>query len=88
MKGKTRYHRPAEPGTPLSDRELQVMRLVAEGLNNAQIGTRMYLAEDTIKRHLSRIFQRLEASTRAHAVALAYQRGLLHLDRPAEETHE
>jgi DNA-binding NarL/FixJ family response regulator len=85
MRGKTRYHRPVEPGTPLSPREVQIVGLIADGLNNAQIGARLYLAEDTIKTHVTRVLARMEAVNRAHAVALAYQRGWLRIEQSSRE---
>lgn len=53
---------------PLSPRERQLMALVVEGLTNREIAQRLYLAESTVKRHLSRIFRRLGVSNRREAV--------------------
>ncbi len=70
----------ANPGQlidPLSPRELEVLRLVAEGLSNQEIGERLFLALDTIKGHNRRIFDKLEVKRRTEAIARARKLGLL-----------
>jgi LuxR family transcriptional regulator, maltose regulon positive regulatory protein len=62
---------------PLSDRELEVLRLVAQGLTNTEISQRLVLALSTIKGHNLRIFGKLQAQNRSEAVAHARQLGLL-----------
>lgn len=64
-------------GSPLSTQERQILRLAAEGHSNGAIGRHLYLSEDTVKTHTRRIYARLGANGRAHAVAIAYQQGLL-----------
>jgi ATP/maltotriose-dependent transcriptional regulator MalT len=61
----------------LTARELEVLRLVAEGLNNQHIGERLFLSEHTVHRHVANIFTKLSVSSRAAAVAQAARRGLL-----------
>jgi ATP/maltotriose-dependent transcriptional regulator MalT len=61
----------------LTTREIEVLRLVAEGLSNESIAERLFLSEHTIHRHLANILNKLEVSTRAAAVAQAARRGLL-----------
>jgi DNA-binding NarL/FixJ family response regulator len=61
----------------LTERERQVLQLVAEGASNLQIARRLYLAEGTVKNHISVIMDKLEASNRTQAVAIARQRGLI-----------
>jgi len=61
----------------LTDRELAVLRLVADGLTNARIADALDVAESTVKTHVARILQKLDATDRAHAVALAFRRGLI-----------
>jgi len=61
----------------LSEREIQVLRLVADGVANRQIASKLTMSEDTVKGHLKRIFAKLEAHDRAQAVAIALRRGLL-----------
>ena len=61
----------------LTGREIEVLRLVAEGLNNQMIAERLFLSDHTVHRHLANILNKLFVSTRAAAVALAARRGLL-----------
>lgn len=62
---------------PLTNRELEILRLIAAGQSNAEIGRRLYLALSTIKGHNLRIFDKLQAQNRTEAVARARQLGLL-----------
>lgn len=64
----------------LSDREAQCLGLIAAGTTNARIGTALGLSEDTIKTHLRRLYSKLGAHDRAHAVSIGYQRGLLRVE--------
>lgn len=61
----------------LSERELQVLRGMSQGKSNAAIAREAHLSEDTIKTHASRLFKKIGANDRAHAVAIGYQRGIL-----------
>lgn len=61
----------------LTTRELQVLRLVAEGLSNEQIADLLVIAESTAKTHVKRILQKIDARDRAQAVVLAYRSGLM-----------
>jgi LuxR family maltose regulon positive regulatory protein len=71
--------KPANQGLlePLSEREIEILRLVAQGLSNAQIGERLYLALSTVKGHNLRIFAKLDAQSRTEAVSRARALGLL-----------
>ncbi|MFE9795805.1 response regulator [Streptomyces goshikiensis] len=69
---RTRPERPR-----LSEREVAVLRLVAEGATNAQIGRRLFVAESTVKTHLLRIFGKLEVTDRTAAVTTAMRHELL-----------
>ena len=62
---------------PLSRRELEVLRLVAQGLSNHQICERLFLALDTVKGHNRKIFDKLRVRRRTEAVARAHELGLL-----------
>ncbi len=62
---------------PLSERELEVLDLLAEGLSNRQIGQRLFVSLGTVKTHVHHISAKLDADSRTHAVALARERGLL-----------
>jgi len=61
----------------LSARELEVLRLVAEGSTNRETAQRLFISEATVKTHLLHIYAKLEVRDRASAVAAGYQRGLL-----------
>lgn len=67
----------SEPGPTLTDREAQVLRLVADGATSKEIGDRLYISETTVKTHLSHLFAKLDVRDRAAAVHVAHQRGLL-----------
>jgi LuxR family maltose regulon positive regulatory protein len=62
---------------PLSDRELEVLRLIARGLSNREISERLFLAVITVKGHNRNIFRKLEVRRRTEAVARARELGLL-----------
>lgn len=60
----------------LTDREREVFTLIAEGLNNAEIGERLYLSESTVKTHVGRVLFKLGLRDRIHAVIFAKEQGL------------
>jgi LuxR family maltose regulon positive regulatory protein len=62
---------------PLSQRELEVLRLIAQGLTNDEIGKRLFLALDTVKGHNRRIYDKLQVQRRTEAIARARELGLL-----------
>jgi LuxR family transcriptional regulator, maltose regulon positive regulatory protein len=68
---------PSTWAEPLSPRELEVLRLIADGLSNQEIGRRLFLALDTVKGHNRRIFEKLSVRRRTEAVARARELGLL-----------
>jgi two-component system, NarL family, response regulator LiaR len=63
--------------SPLTPRELDVLRLVADGVGNAEIAERLHLGLGTVKGHVRDILEKLSASDRAHAAVTAFRRGLL-----------
>ncbi|MDT0212928.1 response regulator transcription factor [Rothia sp. ARF10] len=65
--------------TELTPRELEVLRAVARGLSNAEVGRELYIGEATVKTHLLRIFAKLEVTDRTAAVTAAYGKGLISL---------
>jgi DNA-binding NarL/FixJ family response regulator len=62
----------------LTEREMQVLRGMAAGKSNAQIGRELYLSEDTIKTHARRLFRKMRVNDRAQAVASGFRSGLVH----------
>ncbi len=62
---------------PLSQRELKILQLIAQGLSNREIGDRLFLALDTIKGHNRKIFDKLQVQSRTEAIARARELGLL-----------
>jgi DNA-binding CsgD family transcriptional regulator len=62
---------------PLTDRESEILNLLAEGLSNPQIAGRLKLSRNTVKFHVSSIIGKLGAKSRTEAVALALRRGLI-----------
>ena len=67
----------SEPATLLSDRELEVLGCLAEGLTTLQIAMRLFISENTVKTHIRHILEKLEASNRTEAVGKATQLGLI-----------
>jgi DNA-binding NarL/FixJ family response regulator len=72
-------HRTAEPpsGTNLTPRERDVLRLLAEGFANKEIGRRLFVSEKTVKTHVSSILQKLGVQDRTQAALAAVRRKLL-----------
>jgi DNA-binding NarL/FixJ family response regulator len=66
-----------ELGQDPTTRELEVLRLIGDGLANREIGTRLFLSEETVKSHVRHLLAKLQARSRAHAVAVGFRRGFL-----------
>jgi ATP/maltotriose-dependent transcriptional regulator MalT len=62
---------------PLSQRELEVLHLISQGLSNREISERLFLALDTVKGHNQRIFSKLQVQRRTEAVSRARELGLV-----------
>ena len=72
--------KPASPGEPypdgLTQREVDVLRCMAEGLSNQEIASRLHVSEATVKTHINNIFSKAELRDRGQAVAYAFRHGL------------
>jgi DNA-binding NarL/FixJ family response regulator len=82
-----RFARIPQPAPPkqldeLTDRELDVFRLIARGLSNAEIGQELFISDTTVKTHITHILQKLDLRDRVQAVVLAYESGVMQ-DRAA-----
>jgi NarL family two-component system response regulator LiaR len=64
----------------LSDRELEVLRLIAEGLSNAEISDRLFISEKTTKSHVSNILGKLHLADRTQAAVYAWREGVVRRD--------
>jgi DNA-binding NarL/FixJ family response regulator len=75
--GEPGFAAPATRRVLLTERELQVLRGMADGKSNAEIGRELFVSEDTVKTHARRLFRKLGARDRAHAVAAGFRAGLV-----------
>lgn len=74
-----RVEREEDRVAKLTDRELEVIALVGEGLKNKQIAERLYISETTVRHHLSSIFEKVGVGDRLELLIFAYRRGLVRL---------
>ena len=66
-------------GDALTGREIDVLKLLARGRSNKEIGTDLFISETTVKTHVRSIFTKLNVMSRTEAIAAANQRGLIQL---------
>ena len=62
-------------------REIEVLQLISDGLVNREIGQRLFLSEETVKSHVRHLLAKLQARSRAHAVAVGFRRGIINSPR-------
>jgi two-component system NarL family response regulator len=74
---KRRDERAQVPGPRLTDRELEVLKLVAKGMNNRDIGAELFISENTVKNHVRNILEKLHLHSRMEAVVYAVREKLL-----------
>ena len=74
---KRRDERNQVPGPRLTERELEVLKLVAKGMNNRDIGTELFISENTVKNHVRNILEKLHLHSRMEAVVYAVREKLL-----------
>jgi DNA-binding NarL/FixJ family response regulator len=74
----SRLHQRPRPKavSTLTSREMDVLRLITQGLSNAEIGQQLFISDTTVKTHVTRVLQKLDLRDRAQAIVLAYQTGL------------
>ncbi|MDP3892975.1 response regulator transcription factor [Nocardioides sp.] len=77
FKQMSRPEREQVPGLKLTDRELEVLRLVARGLNNREIAKQLFISENTVKNHVRNILEKLQLHSRMEAVIYAVREKLL-----------
>jgi len=82
---RPRHSRPPAALAELTPRELEVLRLVARGLSNADIAATLVVGDATVKTHVARIFAKLDVHDRAQAVVVAYESGLVEPGSVAEQ---
>ena len=75
--GKSGTTKDGAPPAGLTERELTILRLVAEGLSNLDIASKLYVTEQTVKFHLSNIYRKLGVGNRTEATRYAYRNGLI-----------
>ena len=88
IKQFARIPRPSPPSEleDLTERELDVFRLIARGLSNTEIGQELYISDTTVKTHITHILQKLNLRDRVQAVVLAYETGVFEADaRPSSD---
>jgi DNA-binding NarL/FixJ family response regulator len=81
---RTPHPNPPKEFDELTAREQETLRLIADGLSNAQIAARLYISETTVKTHVTHILQKLGLHDRVQAIVLTHQTGLFETGTPAQ----
>lgn len=66
------------PANALTEREIEVLQLMSEGLTNGEIGEKLFLSEDTVKTHARRLYRKIGIGERGGAVGWGFRNGVLH----------
>ena len=66
------------PFTELTNREMEVLRLIARGMSNSDIAEDLFISENTVKGHVSNILSKLQLADRTQAAVYAWEQGLVH----------
>jgi DNA-binding CsgD family transcriptional regulator len=61
----------------LSEREMEILKLLAKGLGYKELGVELNISVNTAKKHVINVYQKLHVNSRAHALKLAYEKGML-----------
>ena len=83
-----RPRQPNGPRMPLSQREHQVLQLIADGLENQAIANVLYVSVETVRTHVKSILRKLASRDRTHAVAMAFRSGVLNVDEAVPRSRE
>jgi two-component system NarL family response regulator len=76
---KTAEEQPRMPAPKLTDREMEVLGLVAQGLNNRDIAKRLFISENTVKNHIRNILEKLHLHSRMEAVVYAVREKMIEI---------
>jgi DNA-binding NarL/FixJ family response regulator len=79
MSRKEAERPPQVPAPRLTDREMEVLRLVAKGMNNREIAKELFISENTVKNHVRNILEKLQLHSRMEAVVYAVRERLLEI---------